>query len=107
MPAQKKVTKVTQAACALHNYLKISELHSPASSQLYCPPGYIDHEDSNGNVVHGDRRLFDGNEGLGPVSRLGSNRCSKNAAEFRDEMMNYLISPEGAVSWQNHRIHST
>ena len=40
-----KVTRITQAACALHNYLKISEMHSPPSSRVYCPPGYVDRED--------------------------------------------------------------
>ena len=40
-----KVTQITQAACALHDYLKISEIHCPASARIYCPPGYVDHED--------------------------------------------------------------
>ena len=32
-----KVT-ITQAACALHNYLKISEAQNPPLSRLYSPP---------------------------------------------------------------------
>ena len=46
--------KIAQAACALHNYFKISEMNSPLSTQIYCPPGYLDKEDSQGNVILGD-----------------------------------------------------
>ena len=40
-----KVTKVVQAACVLHNYLKITEALLPPSFRYYCPSGYIDQED--------------------------------------------------------------
>ena len=52
-----KVTKITKAACCLHNYLKISEMRSSISStRHYCPPGYVDHEDPLGNFIPGDWR---------------------------------------------------
>uniref|UniRef100_A0A1X7UIW8 DDE Tnp4 domain-containing protein n=1 Tax=Amphimedon queenslandica TaxID=400682 RepID=A0A1X7UIW8_AMPQE len=41
-----KVTRITQAACVLHNYLKILEMHCPVSARLYCPPGFVDQEDT-------------------------------------------------------------
>ena len=33
-----KVTQITKAACALHNYLKITDLRTYSSSRQYCPP---------------------------------------------------------------------
>ena len=35
-----KVTRITQAACVLYNYLKILEIYCPASGRVYCPPGF-------------------------------------------------------------------
>ena len=47
-----KVTKITKAACVLHNYLKITDMRNPASSsRLYCPPGYVDHEDPLSHLI--------------------------------------------------------
>ena len=46
-----KATKITQAACALHNY---SEMSCPASSRVYCPTGFVDREDQSGNWIPGD-----------------------------------------------------
>ena len=46
-----KVIKITQAACALHNYLKISKMRCPVSARIYCPLGYIDQEDLHGNTL--------------------------------------------------------
>ena len=86
-----KVTKVTQAVCALHNYLKISEMHSPPSTRIYCPPVCIDCEDLQGNVTLGDWRAHDSN-GLHPISQVGSNRYSRSAAEMCDTLMTYFNS---------------
>ena len=103
----KKVTRITQAACALHNYLKISEMHSPPSSRIYCPPGYVDREDAQGNVIPGDWRA-EGGSGLQPVGQLGGNRCSRSAIEVRETLMAYFNNSQaGALPWQNDYIHST
>ena len=101
-----KVTKITKAACALHNFLKISEAQNPASLRVYCPPGYIDHEDRQGNVIHGDWRQYD-SSGLCAITHVGSNRFSKSAGDMRDTLKSYFSSSEGAVPWQQHHIHST
>jgi hypothetical protein len=55
-----KVTKITKAACYLHNYLKISDIRSSQSSRQYCSAGYIDHEDALGNFIPGDWRTEEG-----------------------------------------------
>ena len=101
-----KVTKITQAACALHNYLKISEARNPASMKPYCPPGYLDHEDRQGNLLYGDWRHHDNSSGLQPVSRIGSNRYSRPAGEVRDMLKSYFSSHDGALPWQEQHIHS-
>ena len=59
----------SQAAIALHNYLRTAE------SSVYCPPGFIDGEDGAGNIFDGGWR---GDEdpcgGLVSVAHAGSNR---------------------------------
>ena len=50
------MTNILKAACCLHNYLKMSEASNTTSSQLYCLPGYINHEDKDGNLIPGDWR---------------------------------------------------
>lgn len=100
-----KVTLITQAACALHNFLKISEMHCPTSGRIYCPIGYIDREDSRGNVIPGDWRSH-GNT-LQSVHQIGSNMYSKSASEVRETLMNYFNSKAGSVPWQKEHIKST
>ena len=52
-----KVTKITMAACVLHNYLKITDMRNPtSSSRLYYPPGYVDHEDPLSHLIQSDWR---------------------------------------------------
>ena len=51
-----KVTCITKAVCSLHNYLKITEASNTASNRPYCPPGYTDQEDRDGNFIPGDWR---------------------------------------------------
>ena len=84
-----KVTCITKAACSLHNYLKISEARNTTSNRPYCPPGYIDHEDRDGNLIPGDWRQ-EAVDGIRDIQRVGSNTHSRSAAELRDNLMNSL-----------------
>ena len=99
------MTNITQAAYALHNYLKISKIHCPVSDRIYCPSGYIDREDLQGNILPGDWRT----QGikLSSIIQAGSNMYSKSAAEIRDSMMSYFNSSIRAVPWQNDYTNST
>lgn len=65
-----RVIIYTQAAIALHNYLRTVE------SSVYCPPGYVDAEDGCGNVIEGSWRTDDDNTGMQSISQTGSNRYS-------------------------------
>ena len=106
-----QVILYTQAAVALHNFLRSVE------SSVYCPPGFADCEDGYGNVVEGAWRTDDDNNtGLQSISSTGSNsgvinslymhiydsckfyydnRYSRSAAETRDCFKNYFCSPTG------------
>uniref|UniRef100_A0A1X7TNE6 DDE Tnp4 domain-containing protein n=1 Tax=Amphimedon queenslandica TaxID=400682 RepID=A0A1X7TNE6_AMPQE len=90
-----KVTLITQAACALQNFLTISEMHCPTSGRFYCPVGYIDREDPQGNVIPGD--WMGHCNTLQSVRHVGSNLYSKSAAEVRDSFMNYFNLRPGSV----------
>ena len=64
-----RVVIYTQAAIALHNFLGTTE------SSVYCPPGFTDGEDGEGNIIEGGWRSDEErNTGLEPVSRTSSNR---------------------------------
>ena len=95
-----KVTKITKSACCLHNYLRICEMHNPPSSCLYCPPGYVDREHGQGNVIPGDWRSEISSGALQSVQRIGSNSYSCLASELRDSIMNFMTTPEGEIPWQ-------
>ena len=72
----------------------------------YCPPGYLDHEDRQGNLLYSDWRQHDNSSGLQPVSRIGSNRYSRLAGEVCDMLKSYFSSHDGALPWQEQHIHS-
>lgn len=101
-----KVTRITKAACCLHNYLKISEASNSTSSRPYCPPGYADHEDADGNLIAGDWRNV-AVDGIRDISHIGSNAYSKTAAQLRDTMKSYFISSQGEVTWQISHVRSS
>ena len=107
----------TQAAIALHNYLRTEE------SSVYCPPGFIDSEDGCGNIVEGAwRQDEDGNTGMQSISHTGSNRYnlshvqfllfftgrySQTAGETRDSFKQYFCSRAGQVDWQYQHVRRT
>ena len=64
-----RVVTYTKAAIALHNYLQTTE------SSVYCPPGFTDGEDGEGNVIEGAWRTDDEQSTrMGPVACTSSNR---------------------------------
>ena len=102
----RKVTKITKAACALHNYLKISEASNASSNRTYCPPGYADREDVDGNLIPGDWRNVAA-DGIHDIGRIVSNSYSQTAAHLRDTMMSYFSSSDGEIPWQINHVRST
>ena len=111
----------TQAAIALHNYLRSTE------SSSYCPPGYVNGEDGTGSVIEGNWRseLSSGSgSGLESIGNVGSNRyiccicryyykcniCyrySRDAAGIRDLFKDFFSSSDGEVAWQYNYVRRT
>ena len=65
-----RVKAYTKAAIALYNYLQMTE------SSKYCPPGFVDGEDSARYVVEGTWKDED-SSALTTVSQVSSNRYVK------------------------------
>ena len=96
------VVLYTKAAIALHNFLRSTE------PSIYCPSGFTDSEDVDGNIVNGSwRDEWCSNTCLQPVHQTGSNRHSLSAANVRDSFCQYFNSPEGEVVWQYRHIRRT
>ena len=75
---------------------------------MYCPPGFIDSEDGDGNVICGSWREEQGSSGgLSPVRQAGSNHHSRIAAMTRDNFFTYFNSTQGELSWQYHHVRRT
>ena len=96
---QEHVVTYTKATIALHNHLRKTEF-------TYCPVGFVDSEDNDGNISEGAWRE-EAMAGLGPIHRLGSHRHSSAAATIRDAFKDYFSSPAGEVQWQYQRVHRT
>ena len=92
----------TKEAIALHNFLRTTE------SSVYCPSGFVDSEDSDGNFVRGTWREDSLPQGLQELPRAGSNFHFLTAAAIRHTFRYYFCSlPHGEVSWQYQHITHT
>ena len=85
----------------LHNFLRTCE------SSVYCPPGFTDAEDNDGNVIGGTWRQDPSPQGLQGIHSTGSNNHSLNAARVRDTFKDYFCSPHGEVSLQYQYVRRT
>lgn len=92
------------AGLCLHNFLRISELRSEPENATYCPPNYVDTWDNKGNDISGQWRQYEENITLKNMGRMGANNATRKNFTLRDALAEYLISPEGAVSWQREHI---
>ena len=90
--------KVVLASVALHNFIKLNQLVTQ-----YCPPAFVDSEDSSGNIIPGrwrqeiDETCSTFNAHKKP--KLGSNNSSKRAFQLRDCLNNYFLN-EGVTQLQ-------
>ena len=90
------VEKIVQATICLHNYLRFTE------SANYTPAGFVDCEDSSGNIIPGDWRseVSSDEGGLRHLDQIGGNRYTFEAGRAGDDFKSYFNSPEGEVPWQ-------
>lgn len=99
------VNLITKAVVALHNFLMITQDKYGECS--YCPPGFIDQDNSDG-VRSGDwRKEVQGYTGLAPMGLAMSNNYTRTAKDVREDFMDYFNSPDGAVSWQYDYVNRT
>ena len=97
-------TKITQAACCLPNYIRTSEINNPPSAHFYCPQGFVNLDDNDGNIIPGDSRSEISSSALESVQGTGSNTYSQSASDLRDTIMSFMTTPQGEVSWRYARV---
>ncbi|XP_046860906.1 protein ALP1-like [Xenia sp. Carnegie-2017] len=98
---------IVKAVVALHNFLMFHESTLPRHERRYCPPGFVDSEEKNADIVPRAWRE-DVNKDTGYQSLTqtkNGNACKKSAKEIRDIFKNFFNSPAGAVPWQNVYIN--
>lgn len=93
--------KIIKACVILHNFIQTEEESVPLNQRHYCPPGYLDEEDTNGALIPG---LWRKEQNLSSIGRVGANNASRNDINSRDILMNYFNSNVGSVEWQLERV---
>lgn len=89
-----RASKVVLACCVLHNVL--------LGDKTYCPPGFADSYDENGDLVEGEWRSNVAND-LVSLQRIGG-RVIERPKQIRDHLKDFVNSEAGKVPWQNESI---
>ncbi|KAH8024867.1 hypothetical protein MRX96_031728 [Rhipicephalus microplus] len=84
---------VVRATCVLHNFL------SSNAASTYCPPGYVDFQDTFGNVSGGAWRQGPGSTTVFGLEKPKARNCSKVANAERQVFVKYF-NEESQVPWQ-------
>ena len=79
---------------ALHNYLRLTD------NATYTPKGFVDSEDSTGNVTVGKWRKNADANGQVNLPNVRGSRYSEDALSMTDALKAYVNSPLGKVDWQ-------
>ena len=96
------VERFTLACLAMHNYLRLTENAS------YIPSGFLDSEDSSGNIKPGEWRSIAKDEGaLQNLNPIRGSRYSRDAVSVRNTLVEHVNSEEGSVSWQIDYVRRT
>ena len=96
------VDKITRDSVRLHNCLRLTE------NATYTPTGFINSEDSTGNILPGDWRNTGNNGGLNAIGRFGGNRYTVEASDARDAFKAYFTSADAEADcpWQLQYVRS-
>ncbi|XP_036000776.1 uncharacterized protein LOC105922503 [Fundulus heteroclitus] len=90
-----KVVTIVFTCLCLHNFLRQQR------SEAYVPPGYVDSEDANNQLIEGAWRK----EGaLQSISAGHARNPSMEAKRQREVLCQYFVSPAGSVSWQENMV---
>jgi hypothetical protein len=92
------VVDIVLTCVYLHNF----PCSQPDSSRYYSPQGCFDNEDaSTGGIIRGSwREVTSSDGGIRPL-RLIPRNASRMAINIRDEFMNYFLTSEGSIPYQN------
>lgn len=96
-----RAQKIVAACCILHNHFLKN------SRQSYCPNGFADRYDENGQLIEGDWRnsARDGMVNLqAPHGRSNIQRRTTNGKEIRGIFKEFVNSPQGSVDWQRRAV---
>ena len=90
------------AAICLHNYLQQTE------NSAYCPTGFVDSYDGNGQIKNGEwRRLVTPDGALPSISKVRGSRYTEDAIQLRDALKTYVNSEKGSLPWQLNHVRKT
>lgn len=90
-----RAQKIISACCMLHNFL------IEQKSVTYCPPGYLDRLNEDGEIVEGEWRKRIATDSLFHTSlQAGSGRISDYAKYVRETLKDYVNSKIGELPWQ-------
>ena len=89
------VSEIVMATCILHNFLR------EKAQQDYTPPGSLDEEDDDGNVVPGTWR---DEVPLPSLPRDKRKNASEYAKNLRNSLADYFNTKCGSVPWQYNII---
>lgn len=93
-----RAQKIVSACCILHNYF----LKDSRSS--YCPAGFVDRYDENGNLIEGDwRKNVQNMTHLQNVPQYQM-RPAETAKMNRDILKKFVNSAEGSLPWQRQAV---
>ena len=81
------------ATLALHNYLRLTD------NATYTPKGFVDSEDSTGNVTEGKWRKNADANGLVNLPNVRGSSYSEDALSMREALKTYVNSLLGKVDW--------
>ncbi|KAM4016591.1 uncharacterized protein ACNLHF_002859 isoform 1-T3 [Anomaloglossus baeobatrachus] len=86
------IDAVVLACCALHNFLRRRD------AITYCPTGFVDSDDLNGEVVLGEWHSED--PAIAGLQPLAPGRNTDDAKACREKYCQYFNGP-GAITWQH------
>lgn len=93
------IKKIICATVVLHNYIKMFS----GENSNYCPPGYEDQIDIDGNFTEG--QWSQDSFRLRGIGRIGSNNSSRNIQRNRELLGQYFLTPAGSIPSQWNRAN--
>jgi hypothetical protein len=92
------VVDIVLTCVYFHNFLR----SQPDSARYYSPQGCFDDEDARTSEIIGGswREVTSGDSAIRPLRLLPLN-ASRTATKIRDESMNYFLTVDGSIPYQN------